>query len=476
MSKISKGFFWSAVDQFSVQGIQFVLSIIIARLVNPSAYGVVVMVQVFMSFAQLFIDGGFKSALIQKKNRKNEDFYTVFIFNMVIATLLYGVMFLAAPYIADFYNEPQLTNLTRVISLNLIFSSLSLTQMVKIQVDLNFKVLAKARLISVIVSGAVGIYCAYIGMEAWALVIQGVLSTLIASVLLMFFSKWIPRLVFSRDSFTKLFGFGSRILFTNFLTTFYIQITNLVIGKFYSPAQLAYYNRGFTLSQLPSVNIMEFMGRTIYPIYCELQEDTESLNIAYRKYIRLSVLAIFPILIIVGTLSEPLVEILLTSKWLPAAPLLSIFCISFLAYPFLYNTGNFVLALGYSDLMAKAAIIKRVIAFSLLFAALFINVTVVAVAIVISNFIEVLINMICVKIVKKLSLAQQVNMVKDVLLISAISCLSGIIVKFLIINIWMQLLVGGISILGVFILCIYIFNIEEKHILSFYCCKLFQSK
>ncbi len=476
MSKISKGFFWSAVDQFSVQGIQFVLSIIIARLVNPSAYGVVVMVQVFMSFAQLFIDGGFKSALIQKKNRKNEDFYTVFIFNMVIATLLYGVMFLAAPYIADFYNEPQLTNLTRVISLNLIFSSLSLTQMVKIQVDLNFKVLAKARLISVIVSGAVGIYCAYIGMEAWALVIQGVLSTLIASVLLMFFSKWIPRLVFSRDSFTKLFGFGSRILFTNFLTTFYIQITNLVIGKFYSPAQLAYYNRGFTLSQLPSVNIMEFMGRTIYPIYCELQEDTESLNIAYRKYIRLSVLAIFPILIIVGTLSEPLVEILLTSKWLPAAPLLSIFCISFLAYPFLYNTGNFVLALGYSDLMAKAAIIKRVIAFSLLFAALFINVTVVAVAIVISNFIEVLINMICVKIVKKLSLAQQVNMVKDLLLISAISCLSGIIVKFLIINIWMQLLVGGISILGVFILCIYIFNIEEKHILSFYCCKLFQSK
>lgn len=476
MSKVSKGFFWSAVDQFSVQGIQFILSIIIARLVTPSAYGVVVMVQVFISFAQLFIDGGFKSALIQKRDRKNEDYYTVFIFNLAIAILLYGVMFVAAPYVADLYNEPQLINLTRVISLNLIFSSLSFTQIVKIQVDLNFKILAKARLISVIISGAAGIYCAYIGMEAWALVIQGVLSTLIASVLLMFFSKWVPRLVFSGESFKKLFGFGSKILFTNFLTTFYIQIINLVIGKFYSPAQLAYYNRGFTLSQLPSVNIMEFIGRTIYPIYCELQEDTESLNIAYRKYTRLSVLAIFPILIYVGTLSEPLIEVILTPKWLPAAPLLSIFCISFLAYPLLYNTGNFVLALGYSDLMAKAAIIKRFIAFLLLFAALFINVTVVAIAIAISNFIEVLINMICVKMVKKIPLMQQVNMVRDLILISAISCLSGLIIKIIVLNVWMQLLVGGISILGVFILCIFIFNIEEKHILIFYCRKFFQSE
>ncbi len=468
MSKVSKGFFWSAVDQFSVQGIHFVLSIIIARLVSPSAYGVVVMVQVFMAFAQLFIDGGFKSALIQKKDRKDEDYYTVFIFNMIIAIFLYAVMFVSAPYIAVFYNEPQLTDLTRVISLNLILSSLSLTQMVKIQVDLNFKVLAKARIISVIVSGVIGVYCAYIGMEAWALVIQGVLSTLISSVLLIFFSKWIPRLVFSRESFKKLFGFGSKILFTNFLTTFYIQITNMVIGKFYSPAQLAFYNRGFTLSQLPSVNIMELMGRTIYPIYCELQEDKKSLDIAYRKYLRLSVLAIFPILIFVGALSEPLIEGLLTAKWLPAAPLLTIFCVSFLAYPFLYNSGNCVLALGHSDLMAKAALLKRAIAFSLLFASLFINVTAVAIAITLSNFIEVFINMLCVRKVMGVSLLQQISMVKDLLFISLASCLMASVVQFFIINIWMQLIIGGLFAFGVFVICIFLFNIEEKQMLVFY--------
>lgn len=476
MSKVSKGFFWSAVDQFSVQGIQFILSIIIARLVSPSAYGVVVMVQVFMSFAQLFIDGGFKSALIQKKDRDDEDFYTVFIFNMAIAIFLYAVMFIGAPYLAAFYNEPQLTKLTRVISLNLIFSSLSLTQMVKIQVDLNFKVLAKARLISVVVSGAIGVYCAYIGMEAWALVIQGVLSTLISSLLLMIFSKWLPRLVFSRDSFKKLFGFGSRILFTNFLTTFYIQITNLVIGKVYSPAQLAYYNRGFTLSQLPSVNIMEFMGRTIYPIYCDLQKDKDSLDIAYRKYFRLSVLAIFPLLIFVGALSEPLIEVLLTTKWLPAAPLLTIFCISFLAYPFLYNSGNFVLALGYSNLMAKTAIIKRVIAFSFLIVALFINVTAVAIAITVSNFVEVIINMICVKKVRGVSIAQQLCMVKDLLFISVISCIIALIVKFFISNAWIQLLAGGLSIFGIFVICIFLFNIEEKQMLIFYYNKIIKRR
>ena len=204
MSRVSRGLFWSAVDQFSVQGVQFVLSILIARLVSPEAYGVVVLVQVFMAFAQVFIDGGLKSALIQKKDRTDTDFYTAFLFNFALSVFLYIVLYFAAPFISDFYNQPQLISLTRVVSLNLIFSSLSITQLVRIQVALDFKIQAKARLISVILSGFVGIICAYNGMEAWALVIQSVFSTFLTTIFLMFFSRWLQKFIFSIKSYVFL--------------------------------------------------------------------------------------------------------------------------------------------------------------------------------------------------------------------------------------------------------------------------------
>ena len=174
MLKVTKGFFWSAVDYVSVQAIQFFISIIIARLVAPSAYGVIVMVQVFVSFAQLFIDSGLKNALIQKKDRTDIDFYTMFIFNLGVALFFYAVLFIVAPYIADFYNQPVLADLTRVIGLSMVLSSLSITQLARLQILLDFKTQAKARVLSVIISGIIGIGCAYHGMEVWALAIQGV--------------------------------------------------------------------------------------------------------------------------------------------------------------------------------------------------------------------------------------------------------------------------------------------------------------
>lgn len=465
MGKVSKGFFWSAVDQFSVQGVSFILSIIIARLVSPSAYGVVVMVQVFMSFAQLFIDGGFKSALIQKKDRTDEDFYTVFIFNMVVALILYAVMFVAAPFIANFYNEPQLSSLTRVIALSLIFASFSLTQMVKIQATLNFKVQAKARLIATVLSGGVGVACAYKGMEAWALVIQGVLSQLLTSIFLMIFFKWMPRLVFSMESFKRLFSFGSKVLFGNFLTNCFMQVTNLVIVKVYSPAQLAYYNRGFNISQLPSVNIMEVMGRTIYPIFCDLQGNKVELDVAFRKYLRLSCFAILPLLGILCALAEPLIVVLLTDKWVETAPLLSLFCISFATYPFLYICGNYSVALGFAGLNAKASVVKRVVSFVLLLAALPISVTAIAVSLVIGSFFEMLVSLWLVKKSGNISLPTQLSYVKDIVLVTLLSAVASWFVMFLCANIYAQLFLGGIAGIIIFVFCVFLFNMEEKNML-----------
>lgn len=421
MLKVTKGFFWSAVDYVSVQAIQFFISIIIARLVAPSAYGVIVMVQVFVSFAQLFIDSGLKNALIQKKDRTDIDFYTMFIFNLGVALFFYAVLFIVAPYIADFYNQPVLADLTRVIGLSMVLSSLSITQLARLQILLDFKTQAKARVLSVIISGIIGIGCAYHGMEVWALAIQGVVGAFVTSVLLMYFSRWMPRWRFSYQSFKHLAIFGSKLLFGNILTMFYIQITNLIIGKVYTPAQLAYYNRGFALSQLPSTSIVGVISQTVFPIYCELQSDKRNLLVAYNKYTRLSCLIIFPVLSIVGVFAFPLTIVLLTERWVGMAEYLSIFCLVFSFYPIFTNGGQIVMAVGQAGLLAKAVVVKRIIAFSLLVVTLPISVKLVAWGLVLSNFLEMIISMYCVRKALGYSFRSQLFVVSDIALLSIAS-------------------------------------------------------
>ena len=285
MSQVARGFVWSGIERFSIQGISFILSIIIARIVSPSSYGLIVMIQVFLSFSQIFIDGGFANALIQKKERTEIDYYTVFLFNMAVAIGLYLVFFFAAPSIADFYHEPQLTDLTRVISLNLIFSSLSIVQKARLTIALDFKTQTKAGILAVLISGICGVICAYSGMEVWALVVQGLVSQIIISLALMWYSRWLPKLQFSKMSFKKMFSFGSKLMANNLITGIYINLANLIIGKKYSAADLAFYNRGFTLTQFPSANIAEVMNRIIFPVLSRLQDDRKELIDAYEKYL-----------------------------------------------------------------------------------------------------------------------------------------------------------------------------------------------
>lgn len=462
MSKVSKGFLWSAVDHFSVQGIQFLLSIIVARLVSPSSYGVIVMVQVFLSFAQLFIESGFKSALVQKKDRTDIDFYTVFNTNLFVALFLYFVLFACAPYIASFYEEPLLIPLTRVIALNLIFSSLSIIQLVRLQINLDFKTQAKARVVSVIVSGIVGVYCAYIGLEVWALVIQSLLSTFMTSVMLMHFSHWMPRLQFSYTSFKTLFAFGSKILFSNFFTTCYIQITNLIIGKFYTPAQLAYYNRGFTLAQLPSASLVEVISRTVFPVYCDLQDDKKNLLEHYNKFNRLSCLIVFPLLALVCVLSHPIISVVLTDRWIETAPLLSIFCLVFITYPIIANSGQILAALGKGTLIAKTTIIKRTIAFLILAVSLTIGVKAVAWGLFISNICEMLISMYCLKITTAYLMKEQFYSIVDIVFITLIAAFLSWLSSTIFLDNFLKLSVGLFVGISSYIALIFGMKMREK--------------
>jgi O-antigen/teichoic acid export membrane protein len=214
-----KGVIWSAIERFSVQGIQFILGILLARLVEPAEYGLIALLSIFLAIAQTFIDSGFSNALIQKKDRTEIDYSTVFYFNITIACIIYGILFLVAPYMARFYKEPQLKIITRLIGVNIIIASFSIVQRAKLTIKLDFKTQTQASLTAVIISGLAGIFIAYHGYGVWALVVQAILSNLLNTLLLWVFAKWRPLLVFSSESFRKLFLFGSKLLLSGLLHT-----------------------------------------------------------------------------------------------------------------------------------------------------------------------------------------------------------------------------------------------------------------
>jgi len=379
---------WSAIERFSVQGIQFVLTIIIARLVLPSEYGLIAMLGIFLAIAQTFVDSGFSNALIQKKDRTEVDFSTVFYFNIFIALIIYGVLFAVAPYIASFYREPALTDVTRWVGLSLILNGLSVVQRAKLTVRVDFRTQAKASLVAVIVSGLIGVLLAYQGYGVWALVFQTLSSSFLNTLLLWTFAKWLPLWCFSWVSFKSLFSFGSKLLLSGLLHTIYINLYSLVIGRRYSAMDVGFYNRSYQLAGFPSINIVGIITRAIYPVQCEMQDDDERLNASFIQYLRMSCYIIFPLMTVLGVLAEPLVRLLLTDKWLPSAELLSILCFAYMWYPVMVINNQILNVKGRSDYFLRAEIIKKVVAIGILCATLPFGVRILCWGIVLYNFLD----------------------------------------------------------------------------------------
>ena len=241
-----RGVVWSAVERFSVQGIQFVLSIIIARLVTPSEYGLIAMLGIFMAIGQAFIDGGFSNALVQKKERTETDFSTVFLFNIFFAIFIYGILWFSSPFIASFYNVPALEKLTKVVGSNLIISSLSIVHRTKLIIALDFKTQARVSFLAVIISGVVGILLAWRGYGVWALAIQSILNNLLISIALFCVSRWRIYWIFSKKSFGELFSFGSKLLIGSLFHTIYSNMYTVIIGRLFQSATVGLFNRAHT--------------------------------------------------------------------------------------------------------------------------------------------------------------------------------------------------------------------------------------
>ena len=356
----AKGFLWSAVERFSVQGLQFFIGLVLARLLLPSDYGLVGMLAIFLAISQTFVDSGFSSALIQKKDRTEIDYSTAFFFNIGVGLFFYLILFFTAPLIAKFYNTPELTSLTKVIGLNVFITSLAVVQRAKLTIKLDFKTQAKASLTSVFIGGCVGIAMAYKGYGVWALVVQSLLRNGLNTIFLWFLSKWMPKAVFSKDSFKELFSFGSKLLGAGLLDTIYRNIYLIIIGKIFSARELGFYTRAQQFQKMPSQNITGIISRVAFPVLSSIQDDDEKLIKAYSSFIRLSAFVVFPLMIGLAVVAEPLIRLILTEKWMPTVPLLQLLCIAGMLYPVHAINLNILNVKGRSDLFLKLEIIKKI--------------------------------------------------------------------------------------------------------------------
>lgn len=368
--KTVSGVTWAAVEKWGQQIIQFIITIIIARILSPADYGIVGILTVFLMLSNVLIDSGFGAALIQKKEVTEVDYSTIFYFNLLISIVCYGILYLAAPAIARFFNEPQLTAITRVLGTTVIINSFALIQMTILQKRLEFKPQAYVALASVTVSGAVGIFMAYNGFGLWALVWQSIINMATQTLLYWFFSAWRPLLVFSKETISSLFGFSSNLLFSAILNVVFKSIIPVLIGKYYSTRDLGFYTQSKRFNDLPSVNTTLIVQKVSYATLATIQDDDVRLKAAYRRIIQSVVFLVFPAMLILAATARPAILVLLTAKWEPAVLYLQVLVLGGMLYPLHSLTLNICQIKGRTDLFLKLEVAKKVITLILILAAL----------------------------------------------------------------------------------------------------------
>lgn len=364
-SKTFKGIVWSSVERFSVQGVQFLVMLVIARILDPKDFGLVGMLAIFLAVAQSLIDSGFSQALIRKQNRTEVDNNTVFYFNIVVSAVLYLILYAIAPWVSDFYEEPELCNLMRVLCVLVIINSFGLVQRAIYSALINFKAQAKASFIAVLISGCMGVWMAYHGYGVWTLVWQQLLNASINTIFLWVYSNWNPKWQYSWQSFRELFSFGSKLLASGLINTLYDNIYILVIGKIFNATSLGYFTQADRFTRLPSANIIYVIQRVTYPALCSIQNDDVKLRADYRKLLRLSAFIIFPLMCLLAGIAYPLVDFLLGEKWRFTASLIIPLSFSMMWWPIHAINLNLLQVKGRSDLFLKLEIIKKIVGLSI---------------------------------------------------------------------------------------------------------------
>ena len=391
-SKVISGMGWKFGERISAQAVSFVVSIVLARLLCPEDYGAIAIVNIFITLANVFVDSGFGNSLIQKKNADNLDFSSVLYFNIVMSIGLYVLLYISAPFIAGFYNIEVLSSVIRVLGLRLIVAGINNVQHAYVSKQMIFKRFFWSTLFGTVLSAVIGIAMAYKGYGVWALVGQYMTNTTVDTLVLWFTVKWRPILKFSISRLKSLFTYGWKLLVSALLDTGYNEIRSLLIGKIYTPADLALYDKGKSFPNLVVVNINSSVQSVLFPAMSDCQDEKEHLKALTKRSISISSYIMFPIMAGLALVAEPFVKLLLTEKWLPCVPYLQIYCFVMALMP--VHTANLqaIKALGRSDVFLKLEIIKKVLGFAVLIGVINFGVLAVAISGIFMTILSSIIN------------------------------------------------------------------------------------
>lgn len=425
---VVNNFIWRFAERCGAQAVTLIVSIVLARILIPSDFGTVSLVMVFTTIMQVFVDSGLGTALIQKKDADDLDFSSVFYFNFAVCLILYAVMFMAAPLIAGFYNDTSLTSIIRVISLTIIISGVKGIQQSYVSRNMLFKSFFFATLGGTIFSAFLGIGMAYAGCGVWSIVAQQLSNTAIDTLILWITVKWRPKKMFSWERLKGLLSYGWKLLASSLLDTVYNNLRNLIIGKIYTSADLAYYNQGDKFPKVIVTNINASIDSVLLPSMAGEQDHRDRVKSMTRRAIKTSTYIMAPLMMGLMFCAEPVVKLLLTDKWLPCVPYLRIFCFTYMFWPIHTANLNAIKAMGRSDLFLKLEIVKKIMGLTLLLLTMRISVMAMAYSLIVSG--------VCSQVINswpnlKLLDYNYLEQLRDILPSIIIALIMGIIVYFI---------------------------------------------
>ncbi|MEE0727656.1 MAG: lipopolysaccharide biosynthesis protein [Clostridium saudiense] len=461
MNKIISNLIWKFSERMLAQVVTFIVSIVLARLLSPSEYGTIALVMVFITIADVFVNAGFGNALIQKLNVDNIDYSSVLYFSLGISFVVYGILFVSAPYIANFYHSQILCSVLRVLGLRIPIAAFNSVQQAYVSKNMLFKRFFFSTLFGTLLSGVVGCIMAYNGFGIWSLVGQYLTNTIVDTTVLWFTVRWRPNLVFSFKRVKALFSFGWKLLVSSLLDTGYQQLRSLVIGGKYTSSDLAYYNRGQQYPTLVVSNVNTSISSVLFPAISQNQENLEIVKNMTRRAIKTSSYIMWPLMFGLAVISKPLVSWMLTDKWLPCVPYLQIACFTYAFWPI--HTANLeaLKAIGRSDLFLKLEIIKKIIGLILLIGSMNFGVMAIAQSMIVSTLTSSFINAYPNQKLLKYSYIDQIKDMMPSILLSLVMSVIIYPISFVINNslllIIVQVLIGGM----IYILLSRVFKLES---------------
>ena len=473
--KVIKGLFWAYLENIAVQFVGFLVSIILARILSPDDYGMISLVLVFISIANVFVTSSFSYALVQNKKADELDYNTMYWFSQAISIVLFSIIFFCAPFIANYYNNPELILIIRILSIRIPLSAYNSIQMAHVSRSLAFRKSFLTNSGGALISAIVGIVLAYSGCGIWALVAQNISQVIGSTFFMMLAVSWRPKWMFSFDRLKSMYSFGWKLLVTGLLATGYSELRALVIGKKYSTADLGYYDKGYTFPKFVAANIDSTINRVLFPTLSKHQENQNEMMLMTRRATKTSNYIMTPVLFGLALLAEPIVHLLLTDKWLPSVPYLQIMCFVWWLQPVQSCSIQALKATGRSDLYLRVEIVSKIIGIVLLVTTVrvFNSVIAIAYSMLFGQAISMILYALATQKVTRYKLKEQGIDLLVPCILSLVMCTAVWLVGRVVHHAIISLILSVFSGVVVYILISYLFKIEEFRYLKGIIMKLF---